>query len=220
LLQSLAEETLRKLETICDWKSYAAGDVIIEHGSVGTEVFFITSGSAHVLHHTESGRVISFARVDGGNLFGELAAIDGRPRSATVAAEQACEVAVMGAEEFRKHLMSEPLVARSLMERFVGIIRRSDENIFDIVSLGAQERICLLLLRLAKVAQKGDEEMSIDPCPPQTVIAGDAHTTRETAARTIGRLQAKKIVKRSGPALIIVDRRQLEAIALQNEKLD
>jgi|TARA_B100001971_G_C18024288_1_gene449106 CRP-like cAMP-binding protein len=201
MFRSLTSDSLRSLAEKCDWESYLAGETIIEYGEESTNVYFLTSGSVHVLNYTITGRAISFARLGEGSVFGELAAIDGKNRSATIVAETSCQVATLAARDFKSLLISEPNIALSLLEKMSGIIRMCDEQIFDVVSLGAQERVCLELLRLAKYKTESQKELVIDPCPSQSIIANGAHTTRETVARTISRLSTMKIVSRNGKAI-------------------
>ena len=69
MFRSLTSNSLRSLADRCDWESYLAGETIIEYGEESTNVFFLTSGSVHVLNYTITGRAISFARLGEGSVF-------------------------------------------------------------------------------------------------------------------------------------------------------
>ena len=79
LFSSLPADVVRTLERECRWQLFDAGGAIIDRGEEYTDVYMLTSGSAHVLNYSENGKVIDYASLGKGDIFGELAAIDGFP---------------------------------------------------------------------------------------------------------------------------------------------
>ncbi len=83
LFDDLSSDSMRDIEESCRWREYDTDEKIIDRFSDGGEVYFVVNGTVEILNYSYSGREIAFARVRGGGYFGELAAIDGKPRSAT-----------------------------------------------------------------------------------------------------------------------------------------
>ena len=215
LLSSMSADALGQVENACRWRNYRAGESIIERGETTQDVYFLISGNARVLNLAVSGRFVAYALLGPGDFFGELAAIDGQPRSATVAAESPSRVAILPAREFRRLATSNQDIALSLLRRLTDIIRTCDDRIFDLSSLGAKQRIYFELLRLAEPDPSGAGDWVIFPLPTQTALAASADTTRQTVARTIGRLSEDGHVTRKSKALYIHDRKRLESLILQ-----
>ena len=191
------------------------GERIIERGQTGREVYFVVDGNARVLNFAVSGRVVSFASLGPGAYFGELAAIDGQPRSATVVAQTKCVLAVLDGEEFRRLVLSFPQISITLLRHLSEVIRYADERITNLSSLGAAQRVCLVLLRLAEPDPAVGRNWVVYPLPTQANIASRIGTTRETVARMISRLSADGIAERKSKSLYIRDRDRLEALTLE-----
>ena len=95
LLADLGELERQRYESVCSWRSYQPDQEIIGRESDSTDVFFVVAGTVRVVNYSFSGREISYEDMEGGQLFGELAAIDGRPRSASVLAMENSLLAIM-----------------------------------------------------------------------------------------------------------------------------
>jgi CRP/FNR family cyclic AMP-dependent transcriptional regulator len=86
LLSDLDGKDLETLEKSCRWKHYAAHEQIIDRQSDTRDVIFVVRGKVRIVNFSLSGREITFDDLDEGTYFGELAALDGEPRSAGVMA--------------------------------------------------------------------------------------------------------------------------------------
>ena len=89
-------------------------------------MYFIVTGRVRVVNFSLSGREVAFDEIPAGAYFGETAAIDGEPRSATVVALGDTMVAIMSPETLYALLIEHPKVALSLMVRMATIIRTSN----------------------------------------------------------------------------------------------
>ena len=157
LLKPLPAVELRQIETRCQWHDYLPDETIIERGQTNQDVYFLLAGRAHVLNFSSSGRAVAFASLGPGQYFGELAAIDGRPRSANVVAATPCRAASLSAREFRLLVASYPDIAFALLKGLAEVVRSGDDRIFDLTSLAPLQRVCIQLLRLAKAEPSGSE---------------------------------------------------------------
>src|SRR5262245_66134570 len=86
VLKGLDGETLRRVEENCGWRRYEPGEPIVEYLDRSDDVFFLVSGEARVIVYSLAGRVVSFHDLGSGDMFGELPAFDGLPRSPSVEA--------------------------------------------------------------------------------------------------------------------------------------
>jgi CRP/FNR family transcriptional regulator, cyclic AMP receptor protein len=214
LLNRLPGPALRRVALACEWRDVASGDHLIDKGDTGDEVFFLVAGRVRVLNFAISGRVVAYASLEPGSYFGELAAIDGRSRSATVVAEQPSTVAVVQGKAFKAILAEHPSAALCVMERLANVIRSCDERIFDLTTLSATQRICLELMRLAESNSAASDHAVVNPLPKQELLATNAGTTRETVVRVFKRLTEKRIITKERGALLILARSSLESLII------
>ncbi|MBL4720725.1 MAG: Crp/Fnr family transcriptional regulator [Alphaproteobacteria bacterium] len=205
LLSDLSDADRAALETRCRWREYSAHELIIDRQSTSQDIFLITRGKVRIVNYSLSGREVAFDDIGVGSHFGELAAVDGEPRSANVVALENTKVAIMSPAVFRSMLIEHPHVALSMMVRMARIIRTSTERIMDLSTLGANNRVYAELLRLAKEGDQDDNTATIKPIPIHGDIASRVSTTRETVARVLSSLSRIKLVKREASALVIMD---------------
>ena len=97
LFEPLPADARRVIESRCKILRFAAGALMIERFSPGDSVYFLASGVARVLHNVGEAGEITIATVGAGHALGEIAAIDGQGRTATIVAETDCVVAEMPA---------------------------------------------------------------------------------------------------------------------------
>jgi len=102
------------------------------------EVFFLLTGRARVAVRSTDGKAVNFRELSPGGIFGEYAAIDGRPRSANVEARTSCLVASMPAGAFRELLEAQPEIAKTLLEHFVREIRELTTRVFEFSALAVR----------------------------------------------------------------------------------
>ncbi|NKB56828.1 MAG: cyclic nucleotide-binding domain-containing protein [Alphaproteobacteria bacterium] len=215
LLAELPKESLQALEKRCSWRNFSAQEQIIDRQSTSRDIYFIVTGRVRVVNFSLSGREVAFDEIPAGAYFGETAAIDGDPRSATVVSLGDTTVAIMSPETFHSLLIEHPKVAFSLMVRMATIIRTSNERIMDLSTLGANNRVYAEILRLAKDDVSDSNTAKIRPIPIHGDIASRVSTTRETVARVLNDLARKGLVKREKDALHILDMTHLSEMVEQ-----
>ena len=86
IFAGLSANALERIQRRCSWRRYERGEPIVNYLDPSDEVFFITAGEAHVTIYSHAGKVVSFGELGSGEVFGEYAAIDHAPRSASVEA--------------------------------------------------------------------------------------------------------------------------------------
>lgn len=212
LLASLTPEERRVLATRCTWKRYHPGERILSRDSGCREILFIASGQVRVVNYAASGREVAYAVIPAGSHVGELSALDGEPRSASVEAVGECLVASLGSRPFHELLLGQPRIAVTLLTNLAAVIRRSDERIAELSILGAMPRVYRELRRLARPTGDGRTAV-IEPLPTQESLAAHVGTTRETVARALSQLAKAGVTRRQGRELLIRDLNLLEALS-------
>ncbi|MFN9545212.1 MAG: Crp/Fnr family transcriptional regulator, partial [Alphaproteobacteria bacterium] len=90
LLEGLERTAVAQLEAQCMWRIGREGETVVTRDSDSRDVFFVVKGRCRIVNFSPSGREIAYAIAGPGDYFGEMAAIDGLPRSATVVALEDC----------------------------------------------------------------------------------------------------------------------------------
>lgn len=205
LLAGLDPSARDGLAARCTWRTYRPHQEIISKETDTRDVYFIARGRVRVVNWSYSGREVSFDDIEAGGSFGELAAIDGGARSATIVALEDTTVAHVDPDSFMETVLGHPPTARRLMERLAAIVRRSTERIFDLSVHGANIRIYADLLQVAEATRQPDNSAVISPIPIHADIAARVSTTRETVARVLGDLARRDLVVREKDRLIVRD---------------
>ncbi len=210
LLASLSAAERSKIENQCHWKEFSEHQRIIEKGESYTFVYFLISGVATVLNYSSSGRAISYATIKSGDVFGELAAIDGRTRSAWVWATEPCQVAILPGDVFMELISEKKEVALALMRHLSEIIRNADEKIADLGLLGAEQRLCIELMRMANPDPSHPKGWIVSPKPKQYDLANLVGSSRETVSRILGHLAEEGVIRRGDNEYHIPDYEKLK----------
>ncbi len=210
LFEPLDEAERERLESRCTWRRYSSGETVLERGSKSREVLFIVAGSVNILNISLTGREVAYAHLDAGDCFGELAAIDGDPRSATVVAAESTLVGVLPSARFIELLRGHAEVTFTLLQRLTGMVRMGDVRIMELSTLAANQRVYAELLRMARPDAAVPSLWVIHPLPPLREIASRISTTRETVARALSQLYPTGLVRRKGKSLYIPDRDKFE----------
>lgn len=211
LFSVLSAEKRAEVARQCRWKRYRPHEQIIDRQSETRDVFFVVQGAVRIVIYSLSGRELTLDDLDAGHFFGELAAIDGSPRSASVMALQETTIAALPAETFTQLLRDEPDLAVQVMRRLASIVRTSTDRIIDLSTLGANNRVHAELLRQARLSGISEDGQAVlKPIPVHADIASRVSTTRETVARVLNDLARKGTVRRERNALVIVDVERLD----------
>ncbi len=106
IFSSLNEEEIANLlrDEVSQERVYPQGTVILREGEVGDSVFLLSSGSVQVALWGTRGPLMPLAILQAGEIFGEMAVLERRPRSATVLARENCLLLEVAGEEIRKLL--------------------------------------------------------------------------------------------------------------------
>ena len=125
-LHTLTPAETEALEDMGEPGGYAAGEVIFEEGGTADCVLLVRTGRVRVTAVMADGEELLLAERGPGELLGELAGIDGQPRSASVTALDEVRGLVVPLRAFRGFLMDHPRVALALLEMLSRRLRESE----------------------------------------------------------------------------------------------
>lgn len=210
VLAGLAEDELQSLARRCNWRRYERNQQIVGHLDSTREVHFIVQGRVRVIVYSFAGKEVTFRDMAAGDLFGELSALDGQPRSANVIALEPTATAALSAEAFNALLERHPSVSKALLGRMVRQVRSLTERIFEFSTLAVKNRIHAELLRLAQDSSESDGKVAvIKPIPKHADMASRLSTHREAVTRELALLAQGGLLERRKDALVIHDVRKL-----------
>lgn len=213
LLHPLSADQRAAVARQCRWRRFAPDEQLIDHWAETRDVAFVVEGRVRVLSHSAGGREISFSDIDAGELVGEMSALDGRPRSASVVAlEEGALIAFLPAKPFQTLVAAHPELAMAMMLRLCDKLRGATDRIMELSTLGANNRVHAELLRLARRASRQGASAVITPIPVHSDIAARVSTTRETVARVLSDLTRDGMLERRSDALVVRDLPRLELL--------
>lgn len=220
LFRSLDDAAISELDTQCTWRKYSRNDWIVELHDTSVDVFFIVSGTVRLKIPDPSGREVLFQDLDAGSYFGEIDAIDGKPRAIGAMAYTDAVIARMPRSVFRQTMCRNPQLADQLLQRMAGIIRALTNRVREFSTLNVKHRIYAELLRLSHPKDGAKDTAVISPPPVQSAIAARISTRREAVAREMKALERAGLIERRRGALILTDTKKLQCMLKRRADCD
>lgn len=193
------------------------GEFVISHQDQDRDVFFVLGGRFRATLYSRSGREVDYRDMGPGDLFGEMAAIDGAPRSATVEALEPARLGRLPEAAFRELVEANPRLAWVLLGHLSEQIRRLTGRVFEFTILVVRERLVLELARLAEEAGVGAGRAEIRPAPTHFELASRISAHREAVSREMSALAKAGLVSKQGGALIVHDFERLRGLVADAE---
>jgi CRP/FNR family cyclic AMP-dependent transcriptional regulator len=186
--------------------------VVIAEGSTATDVYLIRSGKVRISRFSDSGREIILRDMGPGEIFGEIAAIDHAPRSASVAAIEESVLARLAGEEFLTFLGEVPQAGLWMARQLASRVRDLTEKTSDLATLPVAGRVQRELLRLAHEAGVERDQVALQPMPTHAEIAARIGTHREAVTRELNLLAREGILRQAGRRAEILSVGKLKAL--------
>jgi CRP-like cAMP-binding protein len=205
LFADLPDAELERIVDKCRWLDCHAGRQIIDHLDETTDCFLIASGSVRGIVNSASGKEITFRDIGAGEVVGELSALDGRPRSASVVALTEARIARLSSKDLWDVLQRNPDAAAVLIRRLTALVRQMSDRVVAISAMPVGPRVQAELLRLALEVGVTDNRAVILAAPTHAEIASRVAARREAVSREISRLADAGILDRRGRDLIVTD---------------
>jgi CRP/FNR family transcriptional regulator, cyclic AMP receptor protein len=186
------------------------GQVLFWQDEPGESMFVLLEGAVKLVVSSRDGGVVELARLVAPASFGELAVLDGGPRSATAeAVERSTLVAITRAEVLRL-VHSEEQVAEALLRLLGTMVRRTTRQVTDLALLSLPGRVAAKLLELADPAGEGPARTRRLTQVELATMVGAARQSVNQAMRT---LEARGYIRTTGHAVEILDPQSLRRLA-------
>lgn len=195
--KGVGEAERQQVEATCTWTAFDTGQAIIDHMDRGSDVYILAEGRARVVIYSRHGKVVAFRDLNAGDIFGELAAIDGRHRSASVEAVEPAVVARLDSAAFWSLMSREPDFMRAIVRHLAAQVRELTGRVYEFSTLAVKNRIQAELFRLARDGMEVHGTPRIRPLPTHSQIASRVSTTREAVAREMSYLAKVGVLKRT-----------------------
>jgi CRP-like cAMP-binding protein len=186
LFSRLDDESIRIFEKAAVRRRFPKNTILFSKGDESDSFYIVCSGKAHVVARDEQGREMVLSVIGSGEYFGEMAAMDGAPRSATIVTKEASEILIIQRDDFRRVVSSNPDMMLSLLKVFLERLRKADEKIESLAFMNVCDRVASFLMQSAE--PHGDKWIVREALTHQE-IADMVGSSRETVTRAIKELQ-------------------------------
>lgn len=215
LLAGLDEARLAVVAGAMQVRSYAKRDFVIHKGSPGDALYFLLAGRLLVVDVTPDGRQIGLNFLTPGDFFGEVSVIDGQPRSASLVAVSASQVALLPKKAATALIYHTPLIAERMLQHIAGKLRASTDFRALLGIPNAFHRVYTLIQLLAK--PDPGKLLTIENMPTHQHIALMANTSRETVTRALLNLHQQGVIEKDNQRLIIRSPEKLGHLLAESE---
>ena len=199
-------DELKDVEASCTPRNYPKSSMIILEEEFGDIVFIIISGTVKITRVNDEGKEVILSLLGTGEIFGEMAILDGEARSANALAQENCELIAIQRSEFLNLLRRNFKISFALMGELAKRLRKSDQQIEALSLSDAEHRIGVSILNLAEdmgVIWKG--QVTIEKLPFQQDIANMSGTSRETVSRVLKLFEDRHMITKVGHTVVIPD---------------
>jgi CRP/FNR family transcriptional regulator, cyclic AMP receptor protein len=188
-------------------RRFRRGEVIFHAGDPGDALFVIVSGEVKIAVPSESGEEAILATLHQGDVFGELALLDGAPRSATAAALVATETVVLPRDKFRELVATEPVIRDALLASLAGELRRLTTHVEELHFLDMTGRLAARIVRLATESGPPDDDGTIRlrASLTQTELASMVGCTRQSVNKLLGQFSDTGLVRLDREGIVVTD---------------
>ena len=177
------------------------GETIFVQEELGDRMFVLAEGVVKLVLRSYQGNVVELVRHRPPAVFGEVAILDGGPRSATAEAVQQSTLIVVTRDEFLRLLRSDGMIADAMLRSLGTMVRRTTRQLSDLVFLDMQGRVARQILQLAEHADA--------PPVTQSELANMVGGARQTVNLVLRGLEAQGHIRMAGRSIQILDHEAL-----------
>jgi CRP/FNR family cyclic AMP-dependent transcriptional regulator len=152
LFRDLPPAIIERIGSYMKIRKIERGSTIFSKGDPGTGLIGVLTGSVKISIASADGRDIVLNIIQPGEIFGEIALLDGHPRTADATAMSDCELMVIERRDFLQFLRSQPDMTLKFIEILCARLRRTSEQVQDLTFLNLPTRLAKALLQLTSQA--------------------------------------------------------------------
>ena len=196
-------------------RRFRRGEVIFHLGDPGDALFVIVSGDVKISLPSETGDEAILATLRAGDVFGELALLDGAPRSATATALSPTETVVLPRDRFRELIATEAPVRDALLASLAGELRRLTTHVEELHFLDITGRLAARLVRLTNDGGTPlpDGSIRLRTTLTQADLASMVGCTRQSVNKLLGQFTDDGLLRLDREGIVIVDLAGLAAMS-------
>lgn len=211
LFAHVDETGLRALAGQMRRRRFRRGEVIFHQDDIGDSLQVVVSGSVKIVLASSEGEEAIIASLHPGEFFGELALLDGSPRSTTATAVEPTETLTLPREPFLSLLADDPRIVRALLQTLAEELRRLTGHVEELHFLDLAGRLAMRLVRLARDADPAASgRVELDWPFTQSDLAAMIGGTRQSVNKLLSGLVDDEILSIERDTLIINDLNELE----------
>lgn len=206
LFEDLSVKALHAIESNVVKRRFAQGDVIFREGDPGEVLYIVKYGQVriYVSGGSYETSVILFGRP--GDIFGELAIVDGLPRSASATAIQDTLVYTVERHDFRTLMRRYPQLALNFMKLLSVRVRYNTRKVNSLASMSVPSRLARMLLTLAQdYGEVYDNGVLINTSLNQTELASLIGATRESTNKALSIFRKDDLIRKEGSHIVVID---------------
>lgn len=217
LFREFSPAELDELLAYARIERFRAHETVLLKGAPGTGMMAVIKGEIRISGPGADGREVIFNMLGPGDIFGEVALLDGGERSADATAVIDSEVLVIERRNFLPFLERHPPVATKLLIALCAKLRRTTEQVEDLALLDLPARLAKRLLSLARThGRQMERGLLIDTKLSQGELAKSLATSRESVNKQLARWQRDGIIRVVEGAITLIDREALRQVLEQD----
>ncbi|GCE05946.1 Crp/Fnr family transcriptional regulator [Dictyobacter aurantiacus] len=195
IFRGLGEDEIQELASAARKKTFRSGEVIFHRDDPGQVMYVIKEGKVKICLISPDGQEISLIVFGKGDYFGEFALLDGLPRSADAIALEKVECYTLQRSDFHKAIMKNPKIAIRVMEVLCERLRKTDQQVEDLIFLDVYGRVAKKLLELSDThGKKVEGGIRIEVRLTQQELASMVGASRESVNKVLGYFTDKKYI--------------------------
>ncbi|MDD5475627.1 MAG: Crp/Fnr family transcriptional regulator [Syntrophales bacterium] len=211
LFQALSTEDKERLSQSIRRQTLQKGEVLFHKGSEGTKLFVIIRGKIKVQLPSPLKEEIVLAVFSDGDFFGEMALLDGMPRSADAVALEDSELFVLSRSDFVAFLQNNPAAIQAILRSLSLRLRKTDDLLQDTCFLNVSGRLAKKLVQLAEDHGKEENnQASFELAITQADLAKMVGSSRESVNKELRMLREKGLLTIEGRSFIIHNMQRLK----------
>jgi CRP/FNR family transcriptional regulator, cyclic AMP receptor protein len=183
-----------------------AGDVIFHEGEQPAGLYQLLDGKVKIVRRSPNGRMCLLSLLGPLDVFGEDGLLDGGPRTASAVAITDVRAVMIDRQHLTAHLLSDPSAAEYLLRVMARRVRRTTDNITDLMSASVSARVAKHLLRLAqRFGAQHDGAVRLPLDLTQEQFAQLVGTSRESLNKTLGEFAESGWIRLDADAVMIIE---------------